>query len=212
MQPNQNPQYNNPQYPGMQPTQNQYQNYQYAMQMQMMRQRQMSQNAPNQQAPRPQTKNKKLPFHLIGCPVSLKPQDTDIHVANFNNEIAIINFQIFCTKDVIFSLFLSVRETEHQNKKCTQQLKTVGENVYEKHFKISASEQDPKEDFNVYIEAPIDLDKLSELTPYEEGSVLGSQRYQVIVRLVKLYYANFIRIIIFLYQNIADNDRIHFLK
>lgn len=38
----------------------------------------------------------------------------------------------------------------------------------------------------MYIEAPIDLDKLSEVTKYEENTVLNTERYQVIVRLVRL--------------------------
>lgn len=131
-----------------------------------------------------QNQKKKLPFHLIQAPVSLKPQDTDVHVANFNPEIAIINFWMYAKHDIIFSLFLNVRETEHPNKKCTQQLKSLLPNAFEKHFKISASESDPKENFNVYIEAPINLKKLMEVESYEEGSVLNSERYQIIVRLV----------------------------
>lgn len=135
--------------------------------------------------PPPQEKKKKLPFHLIQAPVNLNIPDTDIHIANFNSSIAIVNFWLYSKYDIIFSLFLNARETEHPTKKCTQRLKTLGTNCFEKHFKISASEQDPKENFNVYIEAPIDLDALSEVTNYEEGTVMNSQRYQVIVRLVR---------------------------
>lgn len=137
-----------------------------------------------QPQPNPNPQKKKLPFHLIQSPVCLNVGDTDIHVANFNPEIAIVNFWLYSKYDIIFSLFMSVRETEHPNKKCTQQLKSLGPNCYEKHFKIAASQSEPKENFNVYIEAPIDLDKLSEVADYEEGSVLNSRRYQVVVRLV----------------------------
>jgi hypothetical protein len=127
---------------------------------------------------------KKLPFHLIQSPVCLNIKDTDIHVANFNSEIAIVNFWLYSKYDIIFSLFMNVRETQHPTKKCTQKLKTISGNCFEKHFKISASDYDPKENFNVYIEAPIDLDKLSEVEHYEKETVLNSERYQVIVRLV----------------------------
>jgi hypothetical protein len=144
-----------------------------------------SQQYYQQQAPPPNQK-KKLPFHLIQAPVCLNTPDTDIHVANFNPNIAIVNFWLHSKYDIIFSLFMNARETEHPNKKCTQQLKSLPPNSFEKHFKISASESDPKDNFNVYIEAPIDLDKLSEVQEYEEGTVINSQRYQVIVRLVRL--------------------------
>ena len=97
-----------------------------------------------------------------------------------------MNFWLYSKYDIIFSLFLNVRETQHATKKCTQKLKTISSNCFEKHFKISASQYEPKENFNVYIEAPIDLDKLSEVTKYEENTVLNTERYQVIVRLVRL--------------------------
>ena len=142
---------------------------------------------PQQPRPTPTVQKKKLPFHLIQSPICLNIGDTDIHVANFNPEIAIINFWLYSKYDLIFSLFMNVRETEHPTKKCTQRLKSIPSNCFEKHFKISASESDPKENFNVYIEAPIDLDALSEVTSYEEGTVLNSEKYQVIVRLVKIF-------------------------
>lgn len=147
---------------------------------------QQGQYNPNPNQPNPNQK-KKLPFHLIQSPVSLKPQETDIHVANFDSKIAIINFWLDAKHDIIFSLFLNARETEHPTKKCTQKLKSLPPNTFEKHFKISASNDDPKENFNVYLEAPIDLEKLSEVEKYESGTVLDSERYQVIVRLVRKF-------------------------
>lgn len=139
---------------------------------------------PQQPQPNPSVQKKKLPFHLIQSPVCLNINDTDIHVANFNPEIAIVNFWLYSKYDLIFSLFMHVRETEHPTKKCTQRLKTIPTNCFEKHFKISASASDPKENFNVYIEAPIDLDGLSEVTNYEEGTVMNTEKFHVIVRLV----------------------------
>lgn len=137
------------------------------------------------QAPSPQIPaKKKLPFHLIPCPFSLRTPDTDIHEANFNNAIAIVNFQLYSTHDIIFSMFMNVRESEHSEKKCTQKLKVLNSNSFEKHFKIPASISDPKEDFNVYLEAPIDLDKLSQLKKYKKDTVYNSERYQVVVRMV----------------------------
>lgn len=177
----------NPNYPGMQnyynrPPANYYQ-------MQANRQQYVA-------PPQPQQQKKKIPFHLIACPVSLKTKDTDIHRANFNPDIAIVNFQLFSLTDVIFSVFMNVRETEHPDRCCTQKLKVLGNNNFEKHFKITASPQDPKEDFNVYLEAPIDLVKLSEVQDYEEGTVMDTHKYHVVVRLVILFYYLILRYLV----------------
>lgn len=142
------------------------------------------QNPQNQYNRQNSYSKKKLPFHLIQCPINLKVQDTDIHVANFNPEIAIVNFQLYCNTNIIFSIFMNARESYHHEKKCTQKLLKLGSNSFERHFKLTASPQDPKENFNVYLEVPINLDKLSEVNGYDDNAVINSERHQVIVRIV----------------------------